>query len=325
MTTTTTSTPAKPTAGCGGDGCLARDSCPLHFVRHRGVLCRLCTSCVLKYHPGSFCCLCFSVLDPSAVPPPSQPQPLVHCSKCTSVSHLSCLPSPDLSSRFVCPCCQHPDGFTFFERRQQIDLASARPLLAAARLAAGSMRLAAAAARAEAERKAKEAVVARKRAREMVERAIVVAISEREREREKEKEMRESLAVMVAEQPKKKQQLAATTVVPLSAAGEATPTPTPARKNWRGHHHREVEKWMRFHEMGAQVDDEMKSSNKVRNVKEEEKGKKGTGSGSQVKKIEAGGSEKGPKLPPSIQDASSSGTNSRVILTGSTTTASLHS
>ncbi|KAJ6847276.1 uncharacterized protein M6B38_281550 [Iris pallida] len=323
----TTAAPEKPTADCVGDGCLARDTWPTHMVRHRGVLCRLCTSCVLKYHPGSFCCLCFSVLDASAVPPPPAPA-LVHCSKCTSVSHLGCLPSPDLSSRFVCPCCQHPDGFTFFERRKRIDLAAARPLLAAARLSAGSMRLAAAAARAEAERKAREAAVARKRAREMLERAIVVAMSEREKERaivvsisEREKE-RESSVVTVAERTKKKQQLVA--VVP-SAVGEATASPTPTpRRNWRGHQHREVDKWMRFHEMGAHAVDVMKSSNKVGNAKEE-KGKKGTGLGSQVKEIAAGDSEKGPKLPPSTQDALSSRTNSRVIFTGSTTTASLHS
>ncbi|KAJ6791597.1 skin secretory protein xP2 [Iris pallida] len=343
MTTTDPApAPTKPLAGCAGDGCLARNPWPLHHVRHRGVFSRLCTSCVLKCHPGSFCCLCFSVLDPSASPSPD-PAPaqaaVVHCSKCPSVTHLSCLPNPDLASQFVCPCCDHQDGFSFFaltedRGRRRIDMAAARVLLAAARLAAGSMSRAAAAAVGEAERKAKEAAVARKRARDMLESAMAVARRERERARvilestvtvtKRDRARMRDSAVAVLEPPKKK---VATGVANNGAAETPKPTPTPMPLSLRRPNNREVDKWMRFHEMGTHVVD-VTSTSRVGNAKEpEEKGKKGPSSVLQgkAKGTAEGETEKGPRLPPSTQDAQSSRTNSKVIFTGSTSTATLHS
>ena len=70
----------------------------------------------------------------------------------------------------------------------KIDSSNAKVLLAAAQLAAASMSRAAAAARVEAERKVKEAAMARKRAREMLETACVVSKKEKEKQAKVEQE-----------------------------------------------------------------------------------------------------------------------------------------
>ncbi|XP_020267374.1 uncharacterized protein LOC109842878, partial [Asparagus officinalis] len=124
----------KPAGVCGGDGCDVRDSRPLHKIHHRGTLWRLCSSCVLKYSTGSFCALCFSLLD-------ARPPAIVRCAKCPSISHRSCLRNPNLA--FICPSCKNPEG-----TRKLIDAGSKKVLLAAGELAANSMKKAAAAERA---------------------------------------------------------------------------------------------------------------------------------------------------------------------------------
>ena len=49
--------------GCGGERCASgRDAWPLPHVRHNAVFCRLCSSCVLLYHPASFCSACLLLL-----------------------------------------------------------------------------------------------------------------------------------------------------------------------------------------------------------------------------------------------------------------------
>ncbi|KAG1365025.1 hypothetical protein COCNU_12G000250 [Cocos nucifera] len=191
--------PPRPT-GCGGDGCDARDPWPLHHVRHRTVFCRLCTSCVLKYHAGSFCTVCFKLFDG---PPPPLPAPsaVVRCSRCPSIVHAACLPEADRASSFLCPSCSNPAGFSYFHvskngRHRSFDLTSAKVLLAAARLAAASMNRAAVALRAEAERKVREAALSRKRAREMLE--TVFTLSKMEKERKK-KEANEAAVVPMPE------------------------------------------------------------------------------------------------------------------------------
>ncbi|XP_038975154.1 uncharacterized protein LOC120106259 [Phoenix dactylifera] len=147
--------PPCPT-GCGGDGCDARDPWPLHHVRHRTVFCRLCTSCVLKYHAGSFCTVCFNLLDG----PQPAPSAFVRCSRCPSIAHFACLAEADRASSFLCPSCCNSAGFSYFlvsndGQQRSIDLTSAK-VLAAARLAAASMSRAAVASRAEVERKEEE-------------------------------------------------------------------------------------------------------------------------------------------------------------------------
>ncbi|KAJ0035530.1 hypothetical protein Pint_24184 [Pistacia integerrima] len=173
----------------------------LHNVRHRGTYRRLCTNCILKCHQGLFCPICLQVYDTS--PPP--PHARLMCVKCPSICHLSCSSSSPTSA-FVCPSCSNPN-FSFFQvngdtqmnnntatdnntnskgnddNKRFLDVASA--LVAASKIAALSMSKAAAMARVEAERRVKEAALAKKRAREALERLLYLAAEEKERELKK--------------------------------------------------------------------------------------------------------------------------------------------
>eukprot|EP00268_Persea_americana_P013156 TRINITY_DN15737_c0_g1_i1.p1 TRINITY_DN15737_c0_g1~~TRINITY_DN15737_c0_g1_i1.p1 ORF type:complete len:338 (-),score=73.47 TRINITY_DN15737_c0_g1_i1:505-1518(-) len=192
----------------------------LHNLRHRGSFHRICTSCVLKSHPGSFCPCCLDLFDG---PPPSD---LIKCSKCPATAHPACVRPETAASpapaAYVCPSCSNP-SFSFFdasrrsESKRVIDLKSAKALLAAARIAAASMNRAANLARLEAEKKVKEAAFARKRARDALENVAAVACREK---KEKGKEAKEvvSDAIVVAG-PKKKTK--ANSGVASAAASEA--------------------------------------------------------------------------------------------------------
>ncbi|KAG7024048.1 hypothetical protein SDJN02_15077, partial [Cucurbita argyrosperma subsp. argyrosperma] len=59
--------PTKVQTECGNCGSHGRWI--LHHVRLRGINRRLCTSCVLRLHPTSFCPSCFHFYDPSVSPP----------------------------------------------------------------------------------------------------------------------------------------------------------------------------------------------------------------------------------------------------------------
>uniref|UniRef100_A0A0D9WCG4 Uncharacterized protein n=1 Tax=Leersia perrieri TaxID=77586 RepID=A0A0D9WCG4_9ORYZ len=176
--------------GCGGDRCaFGRDAWPLHNVRHQGIFCRLCSSCVLLYHPSSFCSSCLLLLP--QIPQSSAaaagvdqvvaaPGPVSACSSCgLFVAHHSCVSDP-LS--FLCPTCAaaaHGTVFSYLPpggggggaRRVTLDERGARVLLVAARLSHESISRAAAAAREEAERRVRDAVVARRQAKEMKKKA----------------------------------------------------------------------------------------------------------------------------------------------------------
>ncbi|KAG8084427.1 hypothetical protein GUJ93_ZPchr0010g8033 [Zizania palustris] len=179
------SSPAGPAPrGCGGYSCTSgSDAWPLHHVRHDGVFCRLCSSCVMLYHPTAFCSACLLLLPltspsnsaPEACVDPvlSPPGPITACSRCgIFVAHHSCV--PDSASNFVChPCAAAADGnpFSFTPAGvglRTMDEHDARVLLVAARLAHESVRRAADAAREEAGRCVREAAAARKRSREML-------------------------------------------------------------------------------------------------------------------------------------------------------------
>ncbi|BAF16993.1 uncharacterized protein [Oryza sativa Japonica Group] len=201
--------------GCGGDRCASgRDAWPLHHVRHDGVFCRLCSSCVLLYHPAAFCSACLLLFPPAsasasasaatAVQEPrldpilSPPGPTAACSSCgLFVAHHSCVPD---SASFVCPsCAAAAEGKPFSYTpagggRRALDERAARVLLVAARLAHDSVARAAAAAREDAERCVREAAVARKRSREMLDAAF----------RALEAEAREAKKPAAAPPPKKK-------------------------------------------------------------------------------------------------------------------------
>ncbi|KAL5231698.1 hypothetical protein ABZP36_030474 [Zizania latifolia] len=179
------SSPAGPAPrGCGSYRCtFVSDAWPLHHVRHDGVFCRLCSSCVMLYHPAAFCSACLLLLPLTSAttsaqeacvdPVLSPPGPIAACSSCgLFVAHHSCV--PDSASTFVCPpCAAAADGRPFSFTPAGVGLRTmnerdARVLLVAARLAHESVRRAAAAAREEAERCVREAVAARKRSREML-------------------------------------------------------------------------------------------------------------------------------------------------------------
>ncbi|CAA6653950.1 unnamed protein product [Spirodela intermedia] len=192
-------------AGCGGEGCVSRNPWPVHHVRYRSNLCRLCTSCVLRSHPGSFCPKCFDLIDASCGRSSQQqqlPLAVVHCVSCTSVCHTACLSEAENAASYVCPSCANPNGYSYFpldcdsegdeslpvdgQGKRRMDLESAKVLLAAARLASASMHKAVAVARSAADRKAKDAVVARKKAKEMLEKVLMAGKSERDQRRPEE-------------------------------------------------------------------------------------------------------------------------------------------
>ncbi|XP_004230357.1 uncharacterized protein [Solanum lycopersicum] len=160
---------------CGN--CNVEERWFLHNVRHRGLYRRLCTNCVLRLHIQSFCPTCLLVYNPTP-PPNAASNGLVSCSKCYSYSHNSCVgvnpPHP-----YHCPLCVNPNTPLFSlkkgrevglgnEESRVIDMKAAKVLLAAAKIAAGTVTKAALAARVEAERRAKEAAFTRKRAREAI-------------------------------------------------------------------------------------------------------------------------------------------------------------
>ncbi|KGN65987.1 uncharacterized protein LOC105436183 [Cucumis sativus] len=192
------STPNPPTKmlkECGNCGSQGRWI--LHHVRIRGINRRLCTSCVLRLHPSSFCPSCFQFYDLSVSPHPSN---RFTCSKCSSITHSHCVvnpacPDPQLlssttSSSYLCPPCAKPN-FSFFDSDSKprispksIDRKTAVVLLCAAKIASASMAKAVIVARADAERKVREAAMARKRAREALEHVGFVVARERARRKE---------------------------------------------------------------------------------------------------------------------------------------------
>ncbi|KAK0592227.1 hypothetical protein LWI29_015433 [Acer saccharum] len=168
-----------PLTASGGDcgNCGAHLRGLLHNVRLRGIQRKLCTSCVLRLHPSSFCPVCFAFYDSN----PPHPSKRFACSKCASFTHSLCASTPP-PSPYLCPPCSAPSpaSFTFFRNDasagggRRIDGKSAAVILCAARIASASMAKAVAVARIEAEKKAKDAASARKRAREALERVALL-------------------------------------------------------------------------------------------------------------------------------------------------------
>ncbi|KAI3448432.1 hypothetical protein Pfo_005097 [Paulownia fortunei] len=183
---------------CGN--CGVEERLLLHHVRHRGIFRRLCTSCVLRLHPQSFCPTCFQVY-----PPTPSNDAVLSCFKCYSSSHSHCVEAGPTSppSPYICPLCLHPSTpiFTMKSAKEAnveiseamnvksedcrvMDRDAAKKLLAAAKIASASMNKAAVAAKAEAERRAKEAAFTRKRAKEALEHVAHLVIKEKSRKKE---------------------------------------------------------------------------------------------------------------------------------------------
>ncbi|ESQ35919.1 hypothetical protein EUTSA_v10008580mg [Eutrema salsugineum] len=152
----------------------------IHPARVRTVLRFLCTHCLLRKHPQSFCPSCFAFYDSS----PPHPSRRVTCYNCLSNTHIVCAGEVN-SSTFLCPPCRDPDSFSFFRPiigtngSRSIDKSLSEVFLCAAKISASSMNKAVSATRCEAERKGKEAALARKRAREALE--DVVKLDDKEK------------------------------------------------------------------------------------------------------------------------------------------------
>ncbi|XP_051136491.1 uncharacterized protein LOC127255138 [Andrographis paniculata] len=166
--------------------CKSLHSIILHNVPHRGSFVFLCTACVLRHHTGSFCPLCFDFYDDTS---DLSNESRVMCLRCPAIVHLTCLPSARSSStfRFICPQCSDP-SFKFFDFRPDSpsskDTAGnsfardlPRQLLCAAKISSACTRRMASVARTNSERRVREAVVARKRAKEAVERVTYLMVN----------------------------------------------------------------------------------------------------------------------------------------------------
>ncbi|KAB1996132.1 hypothetical protein ERO13_D13G184200v2 [Gossypium hirsutum] len=163
--------PSKECSNCSGHSPFF-----IHQVRHLGILRRLCTACVLRLHPSSFCPACFTFYGGS----PPHPSKRVNCSNCCSLTHSHCAGDTILTSYLCTPC--KDSSFSFFPLKDnKIDKKLALALLCAAKIASSSMGKAVTVAWAEADRKVREAALARKRARESLEHLLVVTRKEKAR------------------------------------------------------------------------------------------------------------------------------------------------
>ncbi|KAL0384705.1 UNVERIFIED_CONTAM: hypothetical protein Sradi_2864800 [Sesamum radiatum] len=171
--------------------CNSMDPITLHNIPHRGAFALLCTACVLRHNPGSFCPLCFDVYEDTA----NNKRPAAHshivCLRCPAVVHAACLPSTRSfpSFRYTCPQCSLPSSSFFDFGRSNGGSTTvftrdlAKQLLCAAKIASVAMHRAAAVARTVAEQKVREALLARQRAKEAIERvAHLMADQQREDE-----------------------------------------------------------------------------------------------------------------------------------------------
>ncbi|KAL5700626.1 hypothetical protein ACHQM5_026050 [Ranunculus cassubicifolius] len=197
------------------DGCSLSERWLFHHVCVRATYRRLCTSCVLKLHSGSFCPICFEVYDGSNLPVNR-----VMCLRCPSVTHLDCV-SKDVVNSYVCPPCSNPN-FTFFDsslkdgKEPIIDLKMAKVLVSAAQIAWISMSKAANGLRMEADRKVKEAAWKRKEAKESLER-LSALVSKHKKGKEIMNSLEKDVSTVVVPEVKKNAK-GHSAVVPYSEA-----------------------------------------------------------------------------------------------------------
>ncbi|XP_039028260.1 uncharacterized protein LOC120162155 [Hibiscus syriacus] len=95
--------PSKECSNCNGHAPFF-----LHQVRHLGILRRLCTACVLRLYPSSFCPICISFYAGS----PPHPSKRDACSNCCSITHSHCA-GDTLFTSYLCPPCKE-SSFSFF-------------------------------------------------------------------------------------------------------------------------------------------------------------------------------------------------------------------
>ncbi|XP_027367059.1 uncharacterized protein LOC113873218 [Abrus precatorius] len=164
--------------------CGSKEPWLFHRVMVRGMDRRVCTSCTLRLHPTWFCPSCLEFFDhsPSSSSSSSSTstQRFMSCIKCLSSTHLYCIPSPPPpSSSFLCIPCSKPN-FTFFPNSNSpIDKTLALVLLCAAKISCVSMAKHLSTVRARADRAVREAAMARKRAKEALDRCAVIEKAKR--------------------------------------------------------------------------------------------------------------------------------------------------
>ncbi|CAN8294634.1 unnamed protein product [Cochlearia groenlandica] len=183
------------------EGCRSHDAFVIHTVRRHATLQRLCTHCLLRNHPASFCPTCFTFYDSS----PPHPSRRVSCSNCLSLTHTHCA-SDEESSSYRCPPCRNPSSFSFFRPiigsngGRFVDKSLSEAFLCAARIAASSMNKAVSAAKCVAELRGKEAATVRKRLREALEEAIM--LDDKDKTRCVVPKLRESSVEFLDQKPK---------------------------------------------------------------------------------------------------------------------------
>ncbi|XP_020419467.1 uncharacterized protein LOC18779200 [Prunus persica] len=114
------------------------------------------------------------------------------CVRCPSISHSACVAANSSFRNFQCPPCSQPT-FSFFNLSRQndcqeakttivIDKDAAKAIFAAARIAAAVMTEAAVVARGTAESQVNDAITAKKKAREALERLTSLVNMEKEKD-----------------------------------------------------------------------------------------------------------------------------------------------
>ncbi|ESW17033.1 hypothetical protein PHAVU_007G204700 [Phaseolus vulgaris] len=155
--------------------CASKDSRLFHRLWIRGMNRRVCTSCVLLLHPSSFCPSCFQFFDhPLSNTSSATAHRFLSCTKCSSLTHLNCLPSPPPSSPFLCPPCSQPNFSFFPDSTSPMDKRRALILLCACKVASAAATKSLALARARVERTVREAALARKRARDALDHCSIL-------------------------------------------------------------------------------------------------------------------------------------------------------
>ncbi|KAL3843582.1 hypothetical protein ACJIZ3_000985 [Penstemon smallii] len=169
--------------------CGAEERRLLHHLPHRLTFRRLCTTCVLRLHPESFCPTCFEVYPNH---PPNDAAAVLSCSKCYSSTHTHCVSSPSPTT-YICPLCVNPSAPVFKlkmareangEECRVMDRDAAKKLLAAAQITSLLMNKAVVASKAEAERRAQEAAFAQKRAKDALEHMAQLMVKEKLRKKD---------------------------------------------------------------------------------------------------------------------------------------------
>ncbi|TKY52348.1 hypothetical protein E2542_SST23869 [Spatholobus suberectus] len=143
--------------------CRLKERLLLHRLSIRGMDRRVCTSCVLRLHPSFFCPSCFEFFEHPI--PSASAHRFVSCTKCSSLTHLDCLPSPPPAT-FLCPPCSQPNFSFFPDSNSPLDKRRALVLLCACKVAAAALAKSLALARARVDQTVRDAAAARKKARE---------------------------------------------------------------------------------------------------------------------------------------------------------------